>query len=418
MKKIAFIFLLVIATNLFSQSWTMQTSGTVLPFASASAASYYACWMTGASNLIKRTTDGGTTWSNAFGNLSAVDAYSVFALDQNLAWIGAGDGTIYRTTNGGVNWSSVIPNPITPFIDGIYFYDPNTGFAFGDPANQQWRFYITTNGGLNWTFRTDSPNAASSTEAGWNNGFFTTDTGHIWWTTNNNRIYKGSLRGPFTFHTMTAQNATGIAFQDTNIGVAVCNNGSASLPMQRTTNGGVNWTATSFIPTGIACGISVAKYSGLGFYWISGRNNIYRSTNNGISFTSQLTLSTPGNCISMCDYLNGWCGTNLGQIYKYNYWEEGISKNKNNILRFNLFQNYPNPFNPTTNIDFSLPHASNVSLKIYDVTGNEIMDVLNEFKPAGNYSVSVDASNLTSGIYFYKLIAGNYKETKKMIVIK
>jgi hypothetical protein len=185
----------------------------------------------------------------------------------------------------------------------------------------------------------------------------------------------------------------------------------------RTTNGGTNWTATSFIPTGIAYGISVAKYNGIGFYWISGSSNIYRSTDNGISFSSQQQLSNPGNCISMVNASCGWCGTNLGMIYRY-YSYGAINHNDAFVNSFQLSQNYPNPFNPVTTIEFSIPKSSNVSLKIYDVLGNQVMNVMNEFKPAGNYSVNIDASKLSSGIYFYTLTAVEFMSTKKMLLIR
>ena len=94
-------------------------------------------------------------------------------------------------------------------------------------------------------------------------------------------------------------------------------------------------------------------------------------------------------------------------------------------LEFSLNQNYPNPFNPTTTIKYSIPNVtlsgvegSRVQLKIYDVLGNEVATLVNENKPAGSYEVNFDAEGLTSGIYFYKLQAGSFVQTKKMILIK
>jgi hypothetical protein len=85
---------------------------------------------------------------------------------------------------------------------------------------------------------------------------------------------------------------------------------------------------------------------------------------------------------------------------------------------FALSQNYPNPFNPSTRIKYQLPNDSDVSLKVYDILGNEVATLVNEFKQAGYYEVIFDASNLTSGIYIYKVTAGSYIETKKMILLK
>ncbi len=85
---------------------------------------------------------------------------------------------------------------------------------------------------------------------------------------------------------------------------------------------------------------------------------------------------------------------------------------------FSLFQNYPNPFNPSTNIKFVIPKSSFVNLKVYDILGREIVTLVNEEKTAGNYKVTFDAKNLASGIYFYRLKAGNYISVKKMILLK
>ena len=83
-----------------------------------------------------------------------------------------------------------------------------------------------------------------------------------------------------------------------------------------------------------------------------------------------------------------------------------------------LFQNYPNPFNPSTNIGFQISNLGFVSLKIYDVLGREVAILVNEEKQPGVYEVQFDASNLSSGIYYYKLVSGSFIETKKMIFLK
>lgn len=87
-------------------------------------------------------------------------------------------------------------------------------------------------------------------------------------------------------------------------------------------------------------------------------------------------------------------------------------------LEYRLAQNYPNPFNPTTNISYVLPKAENVSLKVYDVLGREVATLVNEVKAAGAYTVPFNASNLASGVYFYRLQAGSFVQTKKMMLVK
>ena len=85
---------------------------------------------------------------------------------------------------------------------------------------------------------------------------------------------------------------------------------------------------------------------------------------------------------------------------------------------FQLFQNYPNPFNPSTNFKFSIPKESKVILKVYDMLGREIETLVNEEKSIGTYELTWNAINLPSGVYFYRLKAGNYISTKKMIFMK
>jgi len=85
---------------------------------------------------------------------------------------------------------------------------------------------------------------------------------------------------------------------------------------------------------------------------------------------------------------------------------------------YSLFQNYPNPFNLSTNIKYQISKNSFVILKVYDLLGREISTLVNELQKAGVYEVQFSNSGLTSGIYFYRMQAGNYSETKKMVYIK
>jgi subtilisin-like proprotein convertase family protein len=85
---------------------------------------------------------------------------------------------------------------------------------------------------------------------------------------------------------------------------------------------------------------------------------------------------------------------------------------------YRLSQNYPNPFNPTTTIKYGLPKYGNTKLSVYDITGKLVKVLVNEFKDSGTYEVTFDASSYSSGVYFYTLESGNYKETKKMLLVK
>lgn len=97
----------------------------------------------------------------------------------------------------------------------------------------------------------------------------------------------------------------------------------------------------------------------------------------------------------------------------------GVQGNGNEIPElFSLSQNYPNPFNPVTNIKFSIPTGGNVKLTVFDITGKEVAVLVNQNMNAGNYTADFDASQLSSGIYFYTLSSGSYTDTKKMVLVK
>ncbi|MCB0752853.1 MAG: T9SS type A sorting domain-containing protein, partial [Ignavibacteriae bacterium] len=85
---------------------------------------------------------------------------------------------------------------------------------------------------------------------------------------------------------------------------------------------------------------------------------------------------------------------------------------------FVLEQNYPNPFNPTTNIQFSIPVAGKYTLKVYNLLGQEVANLLNQQVAAGTHNVTFDATELTSGVYAYSISGNNFNQTKKMILIK
>lgn len=98
--------------------------------------------------------------------------------------------------------------------------------------------------------------------------------------------------------------------------------------------------------------------------------------------------------------------------------KKSVSNNNNDKLKYNLTQNFPNPFNPSTIISYSLPLSGLVTLKVFDILGNEVAELVNGQKEAGTYTIKFDASNLTSGIYFYQIQAGKYSETRKLILQK
>lgn len=143
----------------------------------------------------------------------------------------------------------------------------------------------------------------------------------------------------------------------------------------------------------------------------------YNGSGNNIDLANDIELDNQGNV-----YVGGrsWNTTNADDYITIKYSEvTGVENSENSLAdNFVLNQNCPNPFNPSTNIQFRIPNSEFVNLKVYDVLGNEVTTLVDEFLPAGSYDTEFSAQGLTSGIYFYKLQAGNFVETKKMLLLK
>ncbi len=115
-----------------------------------------------------------------------------------------------------------------------------------------------------------------------------------------------------------------------------------------------------------------------------------------------------------------WDGSNWVNDWNwtYTYIITEIEQITDGIKTYSLSNNYPNPFNPSTTISYSVPEIEFVTLKVYDVLGNEIAILVNEEKSIGSYEVEFSGNELPSGIYFYRLQAGSFVETKKMVLMK
>ncbi|MCH8035115.1 MAG: T9SS type A sorting domain-containing protein [Bacteroidetes bacterium] len=158
----------------------------------------------------------------------------------------------------------------------------------------------------------------------------------------------------------------------------------------------------------------------LGNLWMSGDGLIMYDGNDFTQYTAQNSglYSINISDIQIDEFNNKWI-IHPNAISVYN--EDGITSVVEELQlpnAFKLQQNYPNPFNPTTTINYQIPKISFVTLKVYDVLGKEVVALVNEEKPSGNYVVEFDANRLPSGIYFYRLQAGSFVETKKMVLMK
>jgi len=155
------------------------------------------------------------------------------------------------------------------------------------------------------------------------------------------------------------------------------------------------------------------------------RNGILRSYDDGTTWEEISSgLDLEKSIYSFHQDKNGfiYAGSYGGGLYISRDSVTNVNENQINVTEFNLYQNYPNPFNPNTKISWQTPVSSFITLKVYDVLGNEVATLVDEYKPAGKYEVEFNPSssikNLASGIYFYRIQAGSFAQTKKMMVLK
>ena len=163
------------------------------------------------------------------------------------------------------------------------------------------------------------------------------------------------------------------------------------------------------------------------FFWADTVIAQYMITNSSFNSGGSLSISNNINESILCSVAESFIGSSVNPDYQhrsgfwYIYQEvTGTDVGEDDLLPavFKLEQNYPNPFNPVTQIKFSVPLSSNVKLIVTDILGREIAILINDELAAGNYNVNFDANNLSSGVYFYTLITDNFKQSKKMILMK
>lgn len=190
--------------------------------------------------------------------------------------------------------------------------------------------------------------------------------------------------------------------------------GANSLAIDNLGNVYVTGTSGSF--SGTKADYATVKYNSLGVQQWAERYN--GPPGNGTDQAKSIVLDNLGNVYVTGSSAGSGTSVDFATI-KYSQTPTGIDQTVYNLPEnYSLLQNYPNPFNPSTTINFSIPEEAFVSLKVFNSLGEEIAELINETKPAGNYSVSFDSSKLTSGVYFYKIAAGNFIETKKMIYLR
>ena len=377
------------------------------------------CWgvtrATGA-RYVTKTTNGGVSWV-ASNHDSLSPFVSIAATGVNTAWI-ASEAAIYTTTNGGSNWARQLATG-TMLI--VRFFDSNNGVCIGDGANGSAEIYTTINKGTTWN-PVESANIPPLVAEGFipDNAFVRGNT--IWVPTNGGSLYKSTDRG---LNWGVVRSVVGIggsfcAFRDPQNGLL---SGSLAGTVKRTSDGGASWTPTESMPQGI---------STLFMSYIPGTNGSYMitsGTSHGPSTGSAYTLDNGATWATVDHALHGkaafvspsvgWSWGGADTIYKWTGPDLPVHGESSQLKnRFELSQNYPNPFNPTTEIRYQVPGASLVTLKVFDMLGSEVSTLVNEWKPAGSFTVKFNATGLASGVYLYKLEAKDFLSTKKLILLR
>lgn len=354
-----------------------------------------------------------------------------------------------KSTNAGASWQKVgVFDTLTGYMDNIYFFDANTGYALIDSnPSINTKLYKTINAGLNWQLIRVVESGTQlydmyffDMNIGFVSGignlgnpnshgviFKTTNAGLNWVKIDFNRT---SQIEDITFLNSTTGFAVGI------MGDGLTSD-SIATKIFRTTNGGAQWDSISnFInhyAANIECLPSTGTVFGVGNLVDSVTSEFtklttIKTTNFGATWVlKDLNQITFGVGLSLIDQNNFMmCGGDVNstpmvpRIFKYtNGGNVFINQNDGEVpSSFSLQQNYPNPFNNSSIINFQCAISGKVVLKVYDVMGREVAILVNESLKPGTYEVSFDGSTLNSGVYFYMISAGEFTETKRMLLIK
>jgi hypothetical protein len=441
---IAVLTLLVLSFSANAQwTWvgTVTGAGTFPSIFVLDQNTVFACGGPSGVPKVYKSTNGGVNFTELGTSGISLELYCIWATDANTIYVGdggaaggaGGNAKVYKTTNGGVSWTTILSTGGSAgFINGIVFSrtTPTFGVIESDPptgAGLAYWLATTTNGGTNWTV-SSAPGITGA--ASGQNSIVVIDNLYYGFGLN-----AGATRVCFTSNGGTNWVVSPLGVTGSFIGgyavstdkQTVIAASSTSLPnIARSTNGGSSFSTVN-------TGTGITAYCNM--KWVYGTNVCYltsntgasgcarKSTDGGLTWVTQTTNSITGITHMELIYVSGtvyaYAVAGDGSVIKLVDNLVGVNNgNTNTPSDYKLEQNYPNPFNPTTTINYSLPKASQVTLKIYDMLGNEVMAVVNEYKNAGNYSASVDASSLASGVYFYKMETGTFKESRKMIVVK
>ncbi len=343
-------------------------------------------------NGIFRSDNDGLSWLSRNFGLTNTYVHAFGTIGTNL--FAGTNGGAYRSTNGASWTPTALTNPVIAFT------------AIGESlfAGTQPAVFLSTNVGNNWnqvsvglTIETVLALAANSSTlaVGTNDGVFVNGVHGL----DNAYVY--------------ALAATGSnIFAGTYIG---------GVFVYLSTDNGASWVPRS---TGLTSLPKSFAVSGANIFLGTFGGGVFLSRNNGTSWTA-VNSGLPANASALSLAIKGtylFAGTDSAGVWRRPLSEMTSVERLSTDLptHFSLGQNYPNPFNPVTKIRFSIPASVQdiISLRIYDMLGREVSTLMNETLKAGTYEATFDATTVSSGTYFYKLHAGSFVSTKKMLLIK
>lgn len=373
-------------------------------------------------NNKQTSTDNGAVWiqrTTGDGGYTIVDPENT-----NYVYGQYVNGSIQRSANFGVSFTNITPSGSS----GGLFYNPYE-MAPGDPN--------TVVFGRADVWKTTNIKTASSS-SGWTQIAGTSViSGSISAIgiskTNIDKIYLGTSNGKIF---VTANNGTNwisqtgfpyvsdfvVDFNNDDICYATFTGFTADRHVYKTTNGGVNWFSITGNLPNIPVNSLAIRQTPPRMIFAGTDLGVYKSTDEGTSWVS-FNSGFPNVEINDLKYKEGpkiLLAASYGRgCFKFDVSGlVNISEENTEPSEFRLHQNYPNPFNPSTTIKFEIPEKEFVTLKIFDALGNEIESAFNRQLTSGSYEYNFNAGRLSSGVYFYKLIAGNKAYSKSMLLIK
>lgn len=412
---ITFLFISVFNISFSQQGWIQQQSGTSNYLYWTYFNSVGTGWVVGQANTLLKTTNYGSNW---FAQNPGAPGfiYSVFFIDGSTGWLVGQGGTIRKTTDSGSNWIPQTSGFPSNYLYSINFTDASFGYITGSGG----LILKTTDGGNNWV---QAPSGVTNTISCVNFPF--SATGSIGYavggTATEGVVLKTSSFGTiWNVQTLGSNWLFGVYFVSVSDGWTVGYNGV----IYATANGGANWTEQSSGTTQRL--VAVHFPSANTGYSVGYSGTIIKTTNGGANWVAQISPSTNNLWgVYFIDNLTGWAAGWHGTIlHTTNGGVTYIQKTGSDVPEgFILYQNYPNPFNPDTEIRFAVPASSgvnglNIKLVIYDVAGKEISILVNGQLESGHYTIQWNGSDFPSGVYFYRLSAGEINISRKMVLAK